>query len=68
MHKREGTKGFDDVFLTPLVMSMTVTVTTMVDDDGESAAVDLVEQVQGARCINAMSSVCLLSSQQGGVS
>ena len=50
MHKREGTKGFDDVFLTPLVMSMTVTVTTMVDDDGESAAVDLVEQVQGARC------------------
>ena len=40
----------------------------MSDDDGESAAVDLVEQVQGARCINAMSSVCLLSSQQGGIS
>ena len=44
----EGDRGVM-VFIT-WVMNMMVIVTKMVDDDGESAAVDLVEQVQGARC------------------
>ena len=42
----EGDRGVM-VFM-PWVMNMMVIVTKMVDDDGESAAVDLVEQVQGA--------------------